>query len=135
MRWHRRRVRWLSGWLIAGLLFMQLAAAAYACPRDVAAAREAAGLSQLPGCDGHAPGQLDPAQPQLCKTHCQQGTQSLGAAQSADAGVCAMPAAFGGWTQAVLLPEPRASHARAAPPGALSPGSPPLYLSLLVLRN
>lgn len=61
-----------------GMLFMQLAVAAYACPGlagsadSQAAVAAGAPASSMPGCD-----QPDPAKPALCHAHCQDGKSSL----------------------------------------------------------
>ena len=64
--------------LIAALLFMQMAVAAYACPgfdsqsNASQSAATADGMSSEAGC---AMG--DKTQPNLCRQHCQQGSQTL----------------------------------------------------------
>ena len=67
--------------LIGVLLFAQLAVASYACPglmssaslTDMGASGSVANLAvdMPPGCD-----ETDPAAPNLCVAHCQQGQQS-----------------------------------------------------------
>ncbi|MCU0923452.1 MAG: hypothetical protein MUF16_24530 [Burkholderiaceae bacterium] len=91
-------------------------------------------MAEMPGCDGHMPRGMDAEQPQLCKVHCQQGEQAVGAAR------------VGGWTtwplllavidcrRAALADVPPARPYSGTPPGAAPPGSPPISLSLLVLR-
>lgn len=132
-------MRWLSGTLIATLLFMQFAVAAHACA--VPAPNRAA--EAMPDCPGHAAeksraaaGERDDA-PQLCKAHCERGSQAVGAsAVSVDGPVASVTVAVLDWRPVDLLAAP--GPAGAAPrlaSGAPPPGSPPLYLSLLVLRN
>lgn len=140
----RRHRGWLSGWLVALLLYAQLATAAYACPRLETAMAGAAGtvgtasaaMAGMPGCDGDMPA-LDPDQPQLCKAHCEAGQQTLNS-QGAD-GLDLVPTlASGAALIAVLDPADAAALAAALPItlGAGPPaGTPPLYLSLHVLRN
>lgn len=159
-RHHRRG---LSLWLVVALLFMQIATSAYACPGGMFMA--AAGEDQATSIDyGHAAGPqadhgaghpataamspdmvdcdmaagLDAETPQLCKLHCEPGNQTpLHASASTDAP--AAPLLFWAvldWSATALLPQqlgntPRLGVASGAPP----PGAPPLYLSLLVLRN
>ncbi len=119
------------------LLFAQLATAAYACPRATADTPAAAAVAPMPGCDGHKPASMDPEQPQLCKAHCEQGSQTVNAASAVDLPATPVLLAVLDWSvqsQALALPAigPRFAIALA---GAPPPGSPRLYLSLLVLRN
>jgi hypothetical protein len=68
----------VSGWLIAVLLFTQLATASYACPQLAPAAGRCRHRD-----GGHArlrrgmPASMDPEQPQLCKAHCESGKTSV----------------------------------------------------------
>lgn len=124
----KRLRRWIAAGLMLALLSMQLAVAAYVCPQQAMAVA-------MPGCDS-MPASMDEAQPQLCKAHCAKAAQGTGAAAVPDlqpnptaltllVGVVeplrpALPAAFAaGQTGTLVRP----------------PGAPPLYLSLLVLRN
>jgi len=76
-----RRLR-LPGALIAllGMLFMQLALAAYACPDESSSTVQTSAAQMLsmpmdeamPGC-----GELDVEQPGLCHAHAQVGSQSM----------------------------------------------------------
>ena len=72
-----RRLRSAAAFLaLSGVLFAQLAVAAYACPGPEAmtfAAAQAGPGADLPCCGDGVP---DP-QPALCAAHCQQGDQSL----------------------------------------------------------
>ena len=134
MRLHRRPVRWLSAWLVGLLLCAQWATAAYACPRMAA---PAPGSVAMGDCPGHMGAAADPGQPQLCKAHCQQGSQSVDSATPAHAAAATAPLLL------AVLDWSAAWHVPAAPPGrrtaflagASPPGDPPLYLRLLVLRN
>ena len=61
-----RRTRWFAVVLaLFGMLCMQLAVAAYACPK-VDAEAQAEMMANMPGCTG-----MDKTQPSLCKSHCQ----------------------------------------------------------------
>ena len=133
MRLHRTSSRWLSGWLVLTLLFMQLATAAYACP--VLAPPQEATMQAMPACEGHASNAVDPSPTTLCKAHCQQGSQADAAAPSLDAATSFSLVAVLDWTQPLLLSAGHAASQPALASGAPPPGSPPLYLSLLVLRN
>jgi len=119
------RPRWLAAWLVLVMLFAQLATAAYACPRGLAEEPMA-----MPACHGaHA----DVDQPQLCKAHCEQGSQSVSPVVSPDLSTVPMLLAVLDWTPAApiaLQAWPAALHAGAPPPG-----SPPIYIALQVLRN
>lgn len=65
---------------LCGMLFMQLAVAAYACPswsagqsgQIDAALASAAGMSDMPGCEG-----MDQEQPALCHAHAHADSQAL----------------------------------------------------------
>ena len=132
----RYRVR-LSGWLAAVLLFTQLATAAYACPQLVAPSVDAsaAAMADMPDCAG-MPAPRDPEHPQLCKAHCEAGSSSVNSqpvAPDAPAAVALAAALVG------VLDAAQAAQRAAAMPAAVAdgppPGAPPLYLSLVVLRN
>jgi len=135
MRLLRRPTRWLSGWLIAVLLLTQLVTSAYACPAIVGAMSNAVAMADMPGCDGNMPAAMDPDQPQLCQAHCQAGSQAAPQTQALDAPSVPLLLAVLDWTHALILPARPTARAAAVHPGASPPGSPPLYLSLLVLRN
>jgi hypothetical protein len=144
MRALRRHRGWLCGGLVAVLLFAQLATAAYACPQlasssaessAVAVAEEAAAAA-MPDCAGHGVAAMDPDQPQLCKAHCEAGRSSVNS-QPAVPDAPPVLATDAAWVGVV---DPAAAAERAASmPGAWADGppagSPPLYLSFLVLRN
>jgi hypothetical protein len=83
------------------------------------------------------PASMDPVHPQLCKAHCEQGSQTVNAVTAVDLSSPTLLVAVLDWSarsQARTLPAIGRRY-----PGALAgappPGSPPLYLSLLVLRN
>jgi hypothetical protein len=133
MRAWVRRHRWVCLWLAALMFGGQVAASAYACPtmgtEQVAAAMADCAMT------GNA-GTTDPAQPLLCKAHCEAGQQSVNSgAGAASVPAPALIAAL--WVRALDVAE-AAQIASALPePQSVGPpaGSPPLYLSLLVLRN
>lgn len=138
MRPPRRHRRWISAWLVALLLLVQWATAAYACPRWAASVPDSApppAMASMPDCSG-AMSAMDAEQPQLCKSHCDLGQQSV---HSGSTALDVPPAmALGGVLQGVLRPADVAGRA-ATPPSMRCAGppvgTPPLYLSLLVLRN
>jgi hypothetical protein len=133
---HRRSRRWLSGWLMVVLLFTQLLTSAYACPTIAAAASALAMQESMPGCEGNMPAAMDPDQPQLCQAHCSQGSQTVQSAPGIDAPPApAVLLAILDWSQATLAPMQSAARLAPVATGAPPPGSPPLYLCLLVLRN
>ena len=132
---HRSRRRWLSVWLIAGLLFLQMVAAAYACPRIAAQNDAASAIAEMDDCVGGAAAAMDPEQPQLCKLHCEQGTQSVGSSPAFDFASVPVLVAVLDWRPAFVDADTPPMHGVSFPAGAPPPGSPPLYLSLLVLRN
>ena len=77
----RQSARWIISGLVAALLFMQLAVAAYACPQldrpSPASAMLMAGMSMddsldrapMPDCQAML-GSMDDEAPQLCRAHC-----------------------------------------------------------------
>ena len=134
MRPTRRPNRWLFSWLSLALLFMQIAAAAYACPAGAAATAPVV-MAEMPGCSGNMSGTMDPDQPQLCQAHCQQGSQTVQPTPASDAPATPVLLAVLDWTRAALLPAQAACRTSTVTSGGSPPGSPPLYLSLLVLRN
>jgi hypothetical protein len=135
MRLLRRHRSWLSRWLVVLLLCTQWVTAAYACPQRTGNADPGTtviAMASMPDCDGSMPA-MDPEQPQLCKAHCEIGQQSVQSGST----LLDVPVvmAHGGALMGVL---PVARQATSLPPtrGAGPPtGTPPLYLSLLVLRN
>jgi hypothetical protein len=135
MRFDRPFKRWVSGGLVLLLLFMQLATAVYACPAELGAANAAADMAAMPGCDGDMSRSMDADQPQLCKAHCQQGDQAVGVAQPGDWTPWPVLLAVIDWRYTAQVSQPPAHQRQGPPPGGAPPGSPPIYLSLLVLRN
>lgn len=134
MRLHRHRLRWLSCLLVLLLLFMQLSTSAYACPAAVDSTRSTTAM-EMPGCDQDMSVDMDSDQPQLCKAHCQQGNQAVSAAQTADLVSWPVLVSVLDWRVDAFVPQWLDHRPTDLPPGAAPPGSPPLYLSLLVLRN
>ena len=92
-------------------------------------------MAAMPGCDGNMPRDMDADQPQLCQAHCQQGEQVVGAAPVGDWTPTPLLLAVIDWRRAAQAALPPARPWFGPPPGAVPPGSPPIYLSLLVLRN
>jgi hypothetical protein len=136
MRLHRRTTRWLASLLVSTLLFMQVAAAAYVCPMGGGAAAPAEAMEMMPGCDGHLGGaDMDTAQLPLCKAHCEQGQQSTASGPDLSPGSAPLLLAVLDWGVPALRAPAASACAQAIASGAPPPGSPPLYLSLLVLRN
>jgi hypothetical protein len=135
MRVPRRLHRRLSGWLSAALLLMQLAVAAYACPAALAQSLAPVATVEMPDCAGRMPAAMDADQPLLCQAHCQQGSQTAQPTPAADATPAPVLLGVLDWTQALHVPGQPADRRPLLRPGASRPGSPPLYLRLLVLRN
>jgi hypothetical protein len=132
MRLSRRPTRWFFCWLSVLLLFAQLATASYACPATTQAPST---MAEMPGCSGNMSGTMDPDQPQLCQAHCQQGSQTVQPTPASDAPATPVLLAVLDWTRAALLPAQPACRTSTVTSGGSPPGAPPLYLSLLVLRN
>jgi hypothetical protein len=135
MRWSRVLRRRVCGGLVLLLLFMQLATAAYACPAERRTPQDEAAMAAMPGCAGDMSRSMDADLPQLCKAHCQQGEQVVGGTLVGDWAPLPLLLAVIDWRQAALADVPRPGPWLGPPPGAVPPGAPPLYLSLLVLRN
>lgn len=133
MRFDRRQFRGLCSSLVVVLLFAQIATAAYACPR--VAADMPVAVKGMPGCDGHMAGTMDSEQPQLCKAHCEQGQQTVNGQPTQDLATAPLLLSVLDWSAATLAQLPALRLQTHAPSGAPPPGSPPLYLALLVLRN
>ena len=112
---------------------MQWATALHACPRP--------GTWQLPqpvmpGCDGHMAQTIDATgQLSQCKAHCEQARQVVNSAPAADFDTTPVMLAVVDWSLAARATPPDLQVEPVVRPGAAPPGSPPLYLSLQVLRN
>lgn len=117
------------------LLFAQLATAAYACPKGVTSAQTSVVMADMPGCDGSMSRAMDLEQPQLCKAHCEQGSQSVHPAASSNTPSPPVLLAVLDWALVPLIHSLMVRRADSVSSGAPPPGSLPLYLSLLVLRN
>ncbi|MFT7773977.1 hypothetical protein [Roseateles sp.] len=131
----RRLRRWIACGLMLALLSMQLAVAAYACPQLARELQPVAMAVAMPGCDG-MPGSMDLEQPQLCQAHCVKDAQGTAAPPAPD--LQPNPAALTlllGVVEPLLPALPAAFAAGHARTLARPPGAPPLYLSLLILRN
>ena len=148
-----RSHRWLSGGLVVAWLLMQMALAAYACPRDAAGPRAVnppalngpvadgpvtngpVTLTGMADCAGTGPGAMDPAQPLLCKAHCEQDAQALQPSAAAEPVPAPVLWLLLDWAPAMRLAARPAGTAPQRPAGAAPPGTPALYLTLQVLRN
>jgi hypothetical protein len=135
MRFAARRRRWLAVWLVGVLLFAQLATAAHACPAWFEQARDAIAMAAMPGCEHAAAGAPASELSPLCKSHCSPDAQSSSPAPSADLHAHPVLLAVLDWTPTAQRPARPGGCASVVRSGAPPPGSPPLYLSLLVLRN
>lgn len=136
MRFPRRTLRWLAGWLMGSLLFMQLATAAYVCPMEGRGTGPA--MAEMEGCDmaGMPAGTaMDPGQASLCKAHCDEGSQTPSASANLNPGTTPLLFTVLDWAPVNLLPGQPASVAPNARSGAPPPGFPPLYIALQVLRH
>lgn len=115
------------------LLFMQLAVAAHACASGVAPAGPA--VAALPDCHGEQSRAVDTDPAQLCKAHCAQGHQAVDGAHAVAWTPWPLLVCVIDWPHAAQLCQPAPGHLAGPCPGSAPPGSPPIYLSLLVLRN
>ena len=129
----RTVLKLVGKWVVATLLFLQLAVAAYACPSprgDGAApcAQQSGDATQGARAD---PIYLDPAAPNLCQQHCQQGSQAVDSGTPVAAPMIALPPLL-----AILAPPSRHS----APESGHQPGfltretEPPCSIRFCVLR-
>jgi hypothetical protein len=131
MRASRRQVRWLSVALAFMLLFTQLARAAHACTTAV----EPPPAAAVHACEGHEDAAPAADATLLCKAHCQQGSEALQQDGAADPQTAPLLLAVLDWSAVGMPATVHAARAPLVPSGAPPPGSPPLYLSLLVLRR
>jgi hypothetical protein len=125
----KRSRRWLSGWLVLALLFMQFATAAYACPTKgqttTVAASDASPCALMMA--GGAASAIDPDQPGLCIKHCQPDSSRLDPGQAAS-----VPAATCEPTLTVALsPPPDADVAAWAAQRRIRDRAPPPAHSIL----
>lgn len=121
--------------MLVVMLFTQLAMSAYACPAVEASLSGTVAQASMPDCD--MAGTMDPDQPQLCRAHWLQDSLAALATHGTDTQPPAPPLLLAtlDWTQVLLAPQGRASQPAPVATGAPPPGAPPIYLSLLVLRN
>lgn len=127
--------------MIGALLLVQWLTSAYACPQarfeqpePGARAEALADPAALADCHSMAVSEMDPANPALCKAHCDAGTQAPAVKLQGD-----VP---GPSLVALIVATPVLHDTAAAPSQARSevqtgapPGWPPLYLIHQVLRN
>src|SRR3989338_6190950 len=110
-----RQGRWIASVLIAALLLMQFALAAYACPKLDSAAHaasmqkagmameDAVGMPSMPDCHAMA-GPMDEQDPQLCRAHCDGDSLSSPSLQGLDLQALAAHALWVAHVLPVLLP-------------------------------
>jgi len=118
-------------WLVAtAFLCMQLATTAYACP----ALQRTPDAAAMPGCETMASNTMDAEQPTLCMAHCDKDKQSVSADTPSPA--LPMPSLLMhglGWRLAD--DEPGVAITRPALDTGPPRGTPPLFITYLVLRN
>jgi hypothetical protein len=102
--------RFVARLLIASLLFLQLAVAAYACPAVNPASDVSMSVAMADDMPMNGSAIDDPAQPNLCKQHCEQNSQVLDQGQSAALAIPVLP------LLAVVDSEPRFRCAVSADP-------------------
>ena len=127
---------WTAILVAVCLLFAQLATAAYACPPGLKSSNLMAGESMVSmvDCEAMAASAMDPAQPHLCKAHCESGSQSSNSQNSAD---MQLPSWAVQWSLIWILQpalEPLSQIVPVAHATVRPPGSPPLYLVHQVFR-
>ena len=120
-----RQGRWIASVLVATLLLMQFALAAYACPK----------LDSMPDCHAMA-GTMDEQDPQLCRAHCDGDSLSSPSLQGLDLQSLAAHAIWVAYVLPVILDAERHIDPRAAYAELDSrAGAPPIYLTHQVFRN
>jgi hypothetical protein len=119
---------WTTVMVVLCLLCAQLALVAYICPQW----SQPVAMAAMPGCDGMAAEQMDPAQPALCQASADASPQSAHQSSGVD---LPSPVWAALWALAWLLPL-LARTALAVPAAhSLQPfGGPPLYLFNQVFR-
>jgi hypothetical protein len=127
----RRPLRAGCLWFITTVfLCMQLMTTAYACP----ALERAPTAEAMPGCESMAGNTMDPDQPSLCKAHCDKNKQS--SAADTPPAPLPMPALLAhglGWR--VADDDRAAAISRPTRDTGPPRGTPPLFITYLVLRN
>ncbi|WP_439570544.1 hypothetical protein [Methylibium sp.] len=110
MRFTRSARTWWSRSLIASLLFLQLASAAYACAMHSTKSADAsmAGMPCAQAMAGDDSSTMDPDQPGLCHEHCKGGSPTIEPAATAVPGAPALVALFAITTPVALPVEARA---------------------------
>ncbi|MDD2180458.1 hypothetical protein OIN59_23735 [Acidovorax sp. D2M1] len=142
-----RQGRWIASFLVAALLLMQFALAAYACPKLDSAAHEASmqqagmamegvvGMPSMPDCHAMA-GTMDEQDPQLCRAHCDGDSLSSPSLQGLDLQAMAAHAIWVAYVLPVILDSERHIDPRAVYAELDSrAGTPPIYLTHQVFRN
>ncbi len=126
----------ICGWLAAVLVAQLLLSAAHACVSTVVPAPRTTAVAHTHECDGDMSAPADGNPTPLCKAHCDAGQQSVKSSASA---VDVPQAPLAGAPLMRVLDIVAAEALAADMPAALAvgppAGAPPLYLSLLVLRN
>jgi len=131
----RQIIRRLAVWLMLTLLSAQWAIASYACPRVGPPAASTAAAPLMPCHEGAPQSVPDPAQPLLCKAHCDQGSQSVNDTPPQQPSPEFVLWAVLDWDAPTLRAAHGNSLADVETSSASPPGSPPLYLRLQVLRD
>ena len=133
---NRQRV---SRWMIGVLLLAQWLTSAYACPKGAPAVSHSQGEAVVAAvvmadCHGMTMAMMDPANPALCRAHCEADQQAPVASAQVDA---PQPLLAGFIVTAPVLHDVLAAPLRAHGDvfGGGLPGWPPLYLIHQVLRN
>ena len=142
-----RQGRWITSVLVAVMLLMQFALAAYACPKLDSAAHaasmqkagmvmeDAVGMPSMPDCHAMA-GTMDEQDPQLCRAHCDGDSLSSPSLQGLDLQALAAHAIWVAYVLPVILDSERHIDPRAVYAELDSrAGSPPIYLTHQVFRN
>jgi hypothetical protein len=124
----RRTLSWLAAIAFA---WLQLATSAYACPPPSGPAEPL--LAHMPNCDSMSISTIDTEQPNLCKAHCDNDKQRVTGDHAIDVPAVAPLDHASIWRAAGHA---SAALRRTAPLDTGPPaGTPPLFITFLVLRN
>jgi hypothetical protein len=127
---------WIAALVAVCLLFSQMTVAAYVCPQGFKSSNLMAeeSMVSMVDCEAMATSAMDPAKPQLCKAHCESGSQSSNTQNGTD---LLLPSWAVQWSLIWMLQaatEPQGQMIPVAHATVRPSASPPLYLVHQVFR-
>lgn len=126
--------RWVSAGVATVLLLLLVTVAAYACPNLSAPVdRGTMASSMMADCEGMSDS-MDAEQPQLCRAHCEKDSSATTTLSVVDVQPSTLAQSLIRVLEPTLIFDVLTAGS-AALPVLPSSGAPPLYLTLLVLRN